>query len=769
MVDHIFNGEQGVKVRDKLNEVIDRTNALMGVENHGQQGGNPHGTKASQVTQTNDNLGPNVQTALDKLDQRQSSDNSNNSSHANNKNNPHEVKADQVPQSNAELGDSVQDALNDLYGSVVELVEMLPEKADLDHIDGLDTHIQLRRGTNPLEAWNKDMMVAELFFHYTKGQLWSKLNDGTMVLIGSQSFIEDAPQDGYTYGREDGQWIRVGATEVGDDRPENPVVGTLWYDTGHTCELYVYDGNHWVSMTGGGGSGDGEFPENIVLDDAAEMLKNVALAREIDDNGDGVWRQITTSDLVTENNQPMFRDSSGRFTKSSEAEIRNQQQANWYLRDRIVEGVEKQDEIIENHEGLQEIVEEGLQLQASIQQGVDLLNDKVTALEGAVGEHSFIYRMSEAPDPGYFSITNESGATNTVSDGTKINLTLVDRNGNAVDVDRITVGDVLRLADIGQENCELRITSVDESPTFSYTKLSGNIDRLSDYPYDFVMLSQFDPAGLATIAYVDERDDTKLDKAGGTVTGNLSVNANSTIISGKEGTSTGQGIFNVKANGPSGRSVFEVRNDGRISLKNASGSTLVASSEDEPMTKKAGDYRYNHTHMLWKYMGVESTDIDASDLKDGEFALRFSGSGEGKKVYIYLSDKDAEGHYWYGHFSGKEYEHGLTTMVSVTNASGWPRFTAKSTSFKFNQANNPYFRCTGEYVKENFSLTRGSYYTCNFPGLLPQPVYSSHWNNTHQRSFMIDDEAGFVDEDEPYVAPENEPNIEGTDPDEVNS
>ena len=37
MVDHIFNGEQGLKVREKLNEVIDRTNDLMGVENHGQQ------------------------------------------------------------------------------------------------------------------------------------------------------------------------------------------------------------------------------------------------------------------------------------------------------------------------------------------------------------------------------------------------------------------------------------------------------------------------------------------------------------------------------------------------------------------------------------------------------------------------------------------------------------------------------------------------------------------------------------------------------------
>ena len=328
MVDHIFNGEQGAKVREKLNEVIDRTNALAGVEGHNQSQGNPHGTTAAQVPQSNAALGPNVQTALDDLHQRQSSDNSSNSAHANDKNNPHEVRADQVDQSNSELGDDVQEALDALHASVTELVEMLPEKADLDHIDGLETQIQLRRGTNPYEAWNDDLMVGELFFHYTKGQLYCKLNGGELVMIGSQSFIEDAPEDGYTYGREDGQWVRVGATQVQDGPPENPVAGTLWYDTGHTAELYVWDGNSWVSMTGAGGGTDGEIADNVVLDDAPSEMRDVALAREIDTEGNGVWRQIYTSDIVTENNQPMF---AGRADEG----IRNQKDANHYLLDLI--------------------------------------------------------------------------------------------------------------------------------------------------------------------------------------------------------------------------------------------------------------------------------------------------------------------------------------------------------------------------------------------------------------------------------------------------
>ena len=441
MVDHIFNGEQGLKVREKLNEVIDRTNALMGIEGHVGAGGNPHGTKASQVTQSNEPLGANVQTALDKLYQRQSSDNSNSSAHANNKNNPHEVKAEQVPQSNAELGDSVQEALNDLHGSVVELVEMLPEKADLDHIDGLDTHIQLRRGTNPLEAWNDDLMVAELFFHYTKGQLWTKLSDGTMVMIGSSSFIEDAPKDGYTYGREDGQWVRVGATEVGDDRPQDPVTGTLWYDTGHTCELYVYDGSQWVSMTGaGGGGGGGDLPDNVVLDDAPEMLHNLALAREIGDDGEGVWRQITTSDLVTENNQPMF---AGRADDA----IRNQKDANWYLLD-LVESLtdcvishESPDDAKEGdlwfcnledsmqffvfHEDseawipvappatISDRVAKGEETQDALVEAVGDLETKVSALEGAVGEHSLVF-SSDRTTPSDWRVHHHQDGSNQV-------------------------------------------------------------------------------------------------------------------------------------------------------------------------------------------------------------------------------------------------------------------------------------------------------------------------------------------------------------------
>ena len=561
MTDNIFNGERGDLVRAKLNEVIDRTNALMGVENHGSQGGNPHGTKASQVTQTNTALGANVQTALDELERKQSADNSNNNSHSNNQNNPHNVSAEQVSQNNPDLGDDVQEALNDLHGTVVELVEMMPEKADLDHIDGLDTHIQLRRGTNPLEAWNDDLMVAELFLHYTKGQLWTKLNDGTMVMIGSQKFIEDAPEDGYTYGREDGQWVRVGATEVGDDRPENPVLGTLWYDTGTTAELYVWDGYSWVSVTGAGGGGS-EAADNVVLDDATPEDRNVALAREIDTDGEGVWRPIYTSDLVTENNQPMLG------ARADASSIRNQQQANMYLLERIEEagipviisdqqpdadehGIKDGSLWFDNSEDVMQLflwheesdawipvsppttlegrVDAGEATQAAIIEQIqeslieqETLKNKVSALEGAIGEHSLLFTSTnQNPREGEFNLKNSEYRTVTyLSEAGFITLNGTDRDGNTINLSRIVVGDVLRLSDISRQVAELQVTQITDGNIFTFENLSGDLERFSEGPYDFILLSAFDPAGLATISYVDERDGTKLGKAANNVIDN---------------------------------------------------------------------------------------------------------------------------------------------------------------------------------------------------------------------------------------------------------
>jgi hypothetical protein len=144
------------------------------------------------------------------------------------------------------------------------------------------------------------------------------------------------------------------------------------------------------------------------------------------------------------------------------------------------------------------------------------LESKVKALEGAVGEHSLIFTGSNANvREGEFNL--KDGAmqlTNALSSADYIGFSSTDRDGNAIDLDRITDGDVVRLSDISGQVAELKIDGGAEG-LFSFTQISGDLDRLSELPYDFVLLSSFDPTGLATIDYVDDKDkyNAKKDKA----------------------------------------------------------------------------------------------------------------------------------------------------------------------------------------------------------------------------------------------------------------
>ena len=88
------------------------------------------------------------------------------------------------------------------------------------------------------------------------------------------------------------------------------------------------------------------------------------------------------------------------------------------------------------------------------------IQDKVSALEGAVGEHSLVFSSAMTPEDGQFTITVDGmSASNTLSSGNVITLSSTDRNGGSIAVERITEGDVLRLSDISQTTAELKITS----------------------------------------------------------------------------------------------------------------------------------------------------------------------------------------------------------------------------------------------------------------------------------------------------------------------
>ena len=283
-----------------------------------------------------------------------------------------------------------------------------------------------------------------------------------------------------------------------------------------------------------------EFEE--IQPDATKELQMVGL-RE----GKNVRAKLTT-DLVSTNTAVIFRDQKGRFRSTAEIPaLDNQLQVNRFLWEEIeyrtvVISIEPPSPVgardgmlwFDNNENSMQLyiyhadsnawipvappasisdrVAKGEETQAGLVEAVGELEHKVTALEGAVGEHSLVFNPDRTtPRAGEF-VTKDAGnqVVNTLSAASIIHISVEDRDGNSIAVDRITEGDVMRLSDISGVTAEVKIKNNLGGGAYEMEKLFGDLDRLSEYPYDFNLFSSFDPAGLATKDYVDARDKTKI-------------------------------------------------------------------------------------------------------------------------------------------------------------------------------------------------------------------------------------------------------------------
>ena len=263
-------------------------------------------------------------------------------------------------------------------------------------------------------------------------------------------------------------------------------------------------------------------------------------------DGENVRAPLTT-DLIETNPGITFRNSKGQFASPDPGvtELTNQLKVNRYLYDRMLErgvtidvappdiyadgtfwfcNLESSMQLFVYHEEsdawipvappatISDRVAAGEETQAGLVEAVGELETKVTALEGAVGEHSLIFNPDRTtPRAGEF-VTKDGGnqVVNTLSDAAIIHIAPEDRNGGSIAIDRITEGDVMRLSDISGVTAEVKIKSNLGGGAYEMEKLFGDLDRLSQYPYDFNLFSSFDPQGLATVDYVDERDKTKI-------------------------------------------------------------------------------------------------------------------------------------------------------------------------------------------------------------------------------------------------------------------
>ena len=179
------------------------------------------------------------------------------------------------------------------------------------------------------------------------------------------------------------------------------------------------------------------------------------------------------------------------------------------------------------NEALQDIEEEQIEQDSAIEE----LENKVNALEGSVVDGRWEYDTSASARTGDFILKKVDGSSvNTFNDTDTIQLSTTDNAGKTFTFERPLVNDVIRVGgDIGS-SAEYQISQVMSPGVYKVNVLSATGSPVVGTVYDFLFLTTFDPAGLATIDYVDAQDNTRVKKSGDTLTGPLNFTTQSSIL-----------------------------------------------------------------------------------------------------------------------------------------------------------------------------------------------------------------------------------------------
>ena len=161
---------------------------------------------------------------------------------------------------------------------------------------------------------------------------------------------------------------------------------------------------------------------------------------------------------------------------------------------------------------------------------IDTLENKVEALEGNNLSGQWALALTGSPRPGRVLLYKEDfsdGVTNW-NDVKYLGFSKEDAGGVTHEFDDVIIDEFIRFTtNVGEANaCTFKVVE----NTWGATGLFGvtvNVQKgtpvdLESYRVEF--LPPFDPTQYATVTYVDDQDDTKLNLTGGILTGELTVN-----------------------------------------------------------------------------------------------------------------------------------------------------------------------------------------------------------------------------------------------------
>ena len=163
-------------------------------------------------------------------------------------------------------------------------------------------------------------------------------------------------------------------------------------------------------------------------------------------------------------------------------------------------------------------------LQTTVVSEVQSLQNKVAALEGGIIDAVWTFEAdNRLPRPGEFALRDGFNAV--ISDWSAANQIIIsttDNDGETYTFDKVSVNDVIRLGAADGSGAEYRVIGLTPDPGyFNIEHITSNGVSADEIPYAFTFLSSFDPTGLASIEYVDNQDDLKLNLSGGTLSGNV--------------------------------------------------------------------------------------------------------------------------------------------------------------------------------------------------------------------------------------------------------
>ena len=351
---------------------------------------------------------------------------------------------------------------------------------------------------------------------------------------------------------------------------------------------------------------------------------------------------IFTSDVQTDPVAPT------NFSITREA-ISNQQEANWFLLDKIenidipdapdMEHLATQEWVTEQIAAIPEVdlsdyatteyvdVELGKAIDAQIEKNdqqdsqISTLENKVDALEGSTTDAR--YKHSSRPDPNTGEFVLQNVINEKVSQWEQcryIKMTSTDFENNPHDFTRIYPGDFIRLASSTTNNATYKVINVlqqSQTVTFEvdFEVRGGEANSYEGIVYDFTHFKNLNAADFATISYVDQQDETKL---------------------GKDVANMATTGFRLKASASTGTKTFiSLATDGQIAIYHL----RTPTSPDDAATMK------------WVQDEIEAIDVlDVSSLTTRDDLFLAGGSGKQNIV----SKTGYAGYLCYGDAGGED-------------------------------------------------------------------------------------------------------------------